>query len=101
MAIVVFATLATSIHHQIHDRRGVYRTVEAAGLQNAVVLVTTGSGDLVRIDLTRNPPDFEHAPVLYGLSRGDADRDVQRTYPGRTLYRYRWTPTGGMLWPID
>jgi hypothetical protein len=67
-------------------------------VSNAVVLLTTASADMVRIDLTRNPPDVERASVLYGLSRGARDREVQAAHPGRTLYLYRWTPDGGQLW---
>jgi hypothetical protein len=100
LSACVFAALALVNHREIHARRDLYRTVEAAGLKNAVVLVTTGSGDMVRIDLTRNLPDVAHAAVLYGLSREDLDRDVQRAYPGRTIYRYRTTPTGGVLSPV-
>lgn len=99
VAAVVFAVLAAGAHRQIYARRDVYRAVEAAGLDHAVVLLQTASADMVRIDLTRNPPDVAGARVLYGLSRGAEDRDVRQAFPDRTIYWYRWTASGGMIWP--
>ena len=99
VAVVTFAVLSVSEHRQIHARRDVYRTVDAAALTNAVVLLTTASSDMVRTDLTRNPPEFARARVLFGLSRGAFDREVQEAYPDRTVYRYRWDPEGGAIWP--
>jgi 4-amino-4-deoxy-L-arabinose transferase-like glycosyltransferase len=99
VSLGILAALSTAAHRQIDARRDVYRTVERAGLSRAVVLLTTASADMVRIDLTRNPPAAESAAVIYGLSRGDLDREVQAAYPDRTIYRYRWTPEGGTIWP--
>jgi hypothetical protein len=95
--VIVAAMLLTQAHRQVHDRRDVYRTVEAAGLTNAVVLLTTASSDMVRIDLTRNPPDFQRAAVLFALARGPHDREVKQAYPDRSFYSYRWAPEGGVL----
>jgi hypothetical protein len=98
VALALLASLSVGSYREIYARRDLERTVEKAGVSNAVVLLTTASADMVRIDLTRNPPDVERASVLYGLSRGARDREVQAAHPGRTLYLYRWTPDGGQLW---
>lgn len=93
--------LLTQAHREVHARRDLYRAVDAAGLRNAVVLLTTASADMVRTDLTRNPPDFENAPVLFALSRGPLDREVTERHQERTAYLYRWTPAGGVLSPLQ
>jgi hypothetical protein len=99
VSLTVLGVLTAAAHRQIHARRDVYRTVEDAGLTGAVVLLTTASADMVRIDLTRNPPDFENATVLYGLSRGELDREVKAAHPDRAVYLYRWSAEGGGIWP--
>lgn len=105
LACVAWVTIASVLivraHDQVHARRDVFRTVNAAGLTNAVVLLTTASSDMVRVDLTRNPPDFRVAPVLFALARGPLDREVKQAYPDRAFYYYRWTPEGGILSPAD
>jgi hypothetical protein len=97
--VTIASLLMVRAHRQVHGRRDVFRTVEAAGLTHAVVLLTTASSDMVRIDLTRNPPDFWRAPVLFALARGPLDRQLKQAYPDRTFYFYRWTPEGGILQP--
>jgi hypothetical protein len=99
LTVAVFTVLAVGVHRQIFARREVYRTVDAARISNAIVLLTTGSGDMVRSDLTRNPPDIDRAAVLYGLSRGPLDREVQQAHPGRKIYWYDSTPAGGAVRP--
>jgi hypothetical protein len=99
LTVSVFTVLAVGAHRQVHSRRELYRIVDAMGLQNAIVLLTTGSGDMVPSDLTRNPPDIEQATVLYGLSRGARDREVREAFPGRAIYRYRSAPTGHVISP--
>ena len=99
VSLTVLGVLTAAAHQQIYARRDLYRTVENAGLTRAVVLLTTASADMVRIDLTRNPPDFENASVLYGLSRGALDRELMAAHPGRTVYFYRWNAGGGVIWP--
>lgn len=96
---VVFVLLATHTYRQIYARRDVYRVVERAGLDRGIVLLQTASADMVRIDLTRNPPNVERERVLFGLSRGARDREVQEAFPDRKIYWYRWTPSGGILSP--
>ncbi|MEO6222697.1 MAG: glycosyltransferase family 39 protein, partial [Vicinamibacterales bacterium] len=92
--------LARSAYSQVLARRDVYRVVEAAGLQHAIVLLKTASSDMVRIDLNRNPPDFRAAPVLYGMSRPGLDYEVVEANPGRSLYYYEWRAEGGRVWPV-
>lgn len=99
--VVITSILVAHAHRQVHARRDVYRTVEAAGLTNAVVLLTTASSDMVRIDLTRNPPDFQQAAVLFALARGPLDREVKEAYEDRAFYSYRWTPEGGVLTAVN
>jgi hypothetical protein len=101
VAIATVATLAvlgSLAYRQILARRDVYRVVEKAGLERAIVLLTTASADMVRSDLNRNPPDFRDAPVLYGMSRPGLDHEVLEKNPGRTLYYYEWREQGGHLW---
>ena len=97
LCVSVSAARVMRAHRQVHERRDVYRVVESAGVANAVVLLTTTSADMVRVDLTRNPPDFERAPVLFGLARGALDADVRQAHPDRAVYFYRWSPGGGAL----
>jgi 4-amino-4-deoxy-L-arabinose transferase-like glycosyltransferase len=99
VSLIVLGALTVAAQRQIYARRDVYRAVENAGLSRAIVLLTTASADMVRMDLTRNPPDTENANVLYGLSRGEQDREVKAVHPDRTIYLYRWSAEGGTIWP--
>jgi hypothetical protein len=99
VAAVALTILAARSHRQIYARRDVFRVVDAAKLNRALVLLETASADMVRIDLTRNPPDAASAPVLYGLSRGPLDREVRRAFPDRSLYYYSWAAGGGTIRP--
>jgi hypothetical protein len=95
--IVVSVRYDTFVYRQIYARRDLYRTVQAAGLHDATVFLQTASADMVRIDLTRNPPAFDDATVLYALSLPGVDDEVRRTFPRRKAYWYRWRPAGGIL----
>jgi 4-amino-4-deoxy-L-arabinose transferase-like glycosyltransferase len=99
VASIAFVVLCAGFRTEIYQRRDVYRTVDGAGLQNALVLLTTASGDMSRTDLTRNPPDWRGANVLYALSRGTLDIELLRHYPARAAYYSGSTPEGGRLWP--
>jgi hypothetical protein len=105
-AAAALATLASlgvlgaRAYQQVKLRRDIYRVADEAGLQNAIVLLKTASSDMVRLDLNRNPPDFQHAPVMYGMSRGGLDYEVATAYPDRRLYYYEWRPEGGRIWPV-
>jgi hypothetical protein len=101
MGLVVTGKLCIDAHRQVVARQDVYRTVGAAGIDHAVVLLLSGSADMPSFDLTRNPPDFRTAKVLYGRGRGDADLEVAARYPDRRVYYYRWSPEGGRVWPAD
>ncbi len=72
MAWVVIATIAVctvasnavlglTAYEHIHARRDVYRVIERAQIEHAIVLLKTASADMVRLDLNRSPPDFRHA----------------------------------------
>jgi len=104
--VTIVATIASGIvlghsaYAQVRARRDVYRTVEQAGISQAIVLLTTAAADMVRTDLNRNPPDFRSASVLYGLSRPGFDHEVAEANPGRTLYYYEWREEGGRVWPV-
>ena len=85
---------------QIQARRDVYRVVEHAGIQHAIVLLKTASSDMVRPDLNRNPPNFRQTSVLYAMSRTGLDYEVAEAHPERTLYYYEWRAEGGRVWAI-
>ena len=95
------AVLGRQAYRQINARRDVYRVVEHAGLQRAIVLLKTASADMVRSDLNRNPPDFRSAPVLFGMSRPGLDYQVAEAHPERALYYYEWSEGGGRVWPAS
>jgi len=86
-------------YSQVLARRDVYRVVEAAKLDRAIVLLRTASADMVRLDLNRNPPSFSDAPVLFGMATPDLDREVAVANPGRQMFYYEWRETGGQLSP--
>ena len=106
IALITIAALASltflgrRAHAQVQARRDVYRVVEHAGIQQAVVLLKTASADMVRLDLNRNPPNFRQASVLFGMSRTGLDYEVAEAHPDRTLYYYEWNEDGGRLWPV-
>jgi 4-amino-4-deoxy-L-arabinose transferase-like glycosyltransferase len=102
VAAVALIVLSSSAWRQVYARRGLERTVAAAGLDRALVFVATASADLTRSDLARNPPDVHGARVLYAIaSSPDADRRVAAMYPDRTAYRWTWAPEGGTLVRLD
>jgi hypothetical protein len=106
MATVAIATagsltvLGRQAYQQVNARRDVYRVVEHASIQHAIVLLTTASADMVRSDLNRNPPDFRNASVMYGMSRPGLDHEVAEAHPERTLYYYEWSEAGGRVWLV-
>jgi hypothetical protein len=93
------AVLGHRAYSQVLARRDVYRVVEAAKLDHAIVLLKTASADMVRLDLNRNPPSFRDAPVLFGMATPDLDREVAVANPGRQVFYYEWRETGGQLSP--
>lgn len=98
--LIVLGKHFVDIHSQIEARQDLYRTVDAAQLEQAVVLLLSGSADMISLDLTRNPPDFRLAPVLYARGQGADDRLMGEAFPDRTLYYYRWSELGSRLWPV-
>ncbi len=101
-AIAIVASgvvLGHRAYTQVLARRDVYRVVDAAKLDRAVVLLKTASADMERLDLNRNPPSFRDAPVLFGMATPNLDREVAVANPGRQVFYYEWRETGGQLSP--
>lgn len=101
LGLLVLGQHLKNVAGQIQARSAASRAVEQAGLQQAVVLLLGSVGDMPVYDLTRNPPDFRSAPVLYGRGRGEGDREVLAAFPERSFYYYRWNQDGGVLTPLD
>ena len=102
VAAVTLVVLSAVSWRQVSARRGLERTVEAAGLTRALVFVGTASADLTRSDLARNPPDYQRAPVLFAISRGpDLDREVAVRYADRVAYVWMGSDAGGTLMPLS
>jgi hypothetical protein len=92
---------ATRVHaRQVRARMTVYDLAERAGLRNAVVFLSTGSGSMPPGDLTRNGTRFD-GPVLYVHDLGPRNAEVLRACPGRAAYVFAYdTRTGrGELLP--
>ncbi len=103
-AIIGLAATARTLavhHHQVAARRDVYRQVAALGLDHAVVILLSGAGDMPVYDLTRNPPEFASAPVLYARGLGPADKALLDRFPDRDFYYYRQRNGTGRLWRTD
>ncbi len=88
-------------HEQVQARTTVFRMVQEQHLEDAVVILLSSSGDMHVLDLTRNPPDFEHAPVLFARGLGARDTELAQRYPERNFYYFRWRDGKGRLWPAD
>lgn len=101
VGVLVLVQQLKGVEKQSWHRAGAHRTVASAGLEHAIVLLLGSVGGMPVYDLTRNPPDFRSAPVLYGRARGNADLEVQRLWPDRSIYYYRWDESGGVLTPFD
>ncbi len=101
MGLIVLGKQLSDAHTKAFERSALYRAVEDAGLDHAVVLLLSGVADMPFWDLTRNPPEWRTQPVLYGRGRGVLDKDVARAHPQRRLFYYRWDESGGRLFPAD
>lgn len=74
----------------VEERMDIYDQVKQAGINNAVVLVTSHTGiirPMGQLDLSRNALDY-NGDVIYVLDLGDRNREVIRHYPNRSIYRY-------------
>jgi hypothetical protein len=89
----------------IRERMDPYTMAAAAGLRDALVLVSGRVGtarSMAALDLTRNPVDHQ-ASVLYGVDPGEDKRCAPTArLPGRTTYLYAWDPltSRGSLLPV-
>jgi Dolichyl-phosphate-mannose-protein mannosyltransferase len=79
-------------HRAIVSRRALYRMVDRAQLDNAVVFIRAVSGDFLPWNLTRNSPDFR-GTVLYVHDLGDLNRLLIGQYPGRKFFLYEYDET--------
>jgi hypothetical protein len=85
----LFPVKLTEAHEYIEARRALYRTVEHAKLQNAVIFIRAVSGDYLPWTLTRNSPDFQGS-VLYVHDLQDLNRLLFQQYPGRKFFVYEY-----------
>ena len=84
---------ATDFEEQVYERVNVFRTIEAAELENAVVILKTGSGSMHQVDLPRNSLDFDNE-VLVVQERGGQYGALIRAYPERKFYEYYYRGKG-------
>jgi hypothetical protein len=85
----LFPMKLAEAHGYIEACRALYRTVEQAKLQNAVVFVWAVSVDYLACDLTRNTPDFQGS-VLYVRDLQDLNQLLFQQYPGRRFFVYEY-----------
>ena len=88
-----FLTHASVERQVIRERMDPYTMAAAAGLDDALVLISGRVGtarSMAAFDLTRNAVGHQ-ASVLYGLDPGEAERCAPTArVPGRTTYLYAW-----------
>jgi hypothetical protein len=78
----------------VYERSDLCRTVQEAGVSQAIVFVATPTGtrrSMNAIDLIRNWGRYDGS-VIYALDRGDDDGRLMRAYPDRACYRYTYDP---------
>ncbi len=76
----------------VRERQDPYVAAEAAGLDNAVVLLSGRIGtrrSMDARDLTRNDFAYKNR-ILFALDLGVSNCEVAAAFPGRSLYRYTW-----------
>jgi 4-amino-4-deoxy-L-arabinose transferase-like glycosyltransferase len=79
----------------VAGRTDLYDAVDRAGLHNAIVLVRTGTSELLAMDpgdLTRNDPSLSQ-DVLYARDLGEETRKLDAAFPERTIWVYEREPT--------
>ena len=88
-----FLTHAAVERQVIRERMDPYTMAAAAGLHDALVLISGRVGtarSMAAFDLTRNAVGHQ-ASVLYGLDLGEAEHCAPTArVPGRTTYLYAW-----------
>ncbi len=78
-------------HKVVWQRQEIYRAVEKAGLKDAVVVISSGTGiirEMQARDLVRNGPVIGDEPVTYVRDLGAKNAALANLFPGREIYRY-------------
>lgn len=88
----VFPAKLAEAHRFIGARQALYRLVERAQLDHAIVFVRSVSGDFLPWNVTRNPPDFR-GKVLYVHDLDHLNHLLMQQYPGRAFFRYEYDET--------
>jgi hypothetical protein len=91
LALALLPFLAAQEHDVVRDRLDLYDTVARAGLDNAVVIIHSGTSDARPMDpwdLARNGQDLS-GPVLYARERDERPlADLVAALPGREFWIY-------------
>jgi hypothetical protein len=88
----VFPVKLADAHRAIFARQALYRMVDRAQLDNAIIFIRYVSGDFLPWNLTRNLPDFR-GKVLYVHDLGDLNHFLSEQYPGRKFFLYEYDET--------
>ncbi|WP_193755566.1 PA14 domain-containing protein [Psychromonas sp. psych-6C06] len=96
---LIFSTLSLKqlvqasdyFQEQIFERTNLFRTIDDAQLDNAVVFLTSHSGTMHPVDLTRNALDFSNE-VLIAQSLNGNYQALMKHYPDRAFYEYFYRP---------
>jgi hypothetical protein len=96
-ASVAVVPVLMAVHLQaageiVRERQDPYLAAGAAGLDNAVVLLSGRIGtqrSMDARDLTRNDFAYKNR-VLFALDLGVSNCEVAAAFPGKSLYRYTW-----------
>jgi hypothetical protein len=88
----VFPVKLADANRAIVARQALYRMVDRAQLDNAVIFIRAVSGDFHPWNLTRNSPDFR-GKVLYVHDLGDLNHVLIEKFPGRTFFLYEYDET--------
>ena len=90
-------------HHLLYLRQDVYRTVQGAGLDRAIVFLRTPSFDMLVRDLTRNGVKLD-GPVLYVHETSSSKKkQLLKYFPGYRAYVYEFDviTQKGFITPIS
>jgi hypothetical protein len=82
--------IALREHEVVQERLDLYNKVAEAGLQNAVVFISSPTGIIRPMDeanLNRNDKAYSNS-VLYALDKGQDNKILMEYYSGRSFYRY-------------
>lgn len=85
---IIFLFFFSSIFHsQINERMLLYDTVKNSGISNAVVFLSSPSGSMPPLDLTRNGISF-NGPVIYVLDMKEKNHLLIEDFPDRDYYSW-------------